>query len=63
MSTVPENIVARQMGMDVVGLSIITDECDPDNLKPVKIEQILENACAAEHSLNLLITNLLSRLT
>ena len=62
MSTVPENIVARQMGMDVVGLSIITDECDPDNLKPVKIEYILENAAAAEYELNLLITNLLSKL-
>ena len=48
MSTIPENIVARQCGMDVLGLSITTDECYPDALKPVGIEEILETASKVE---------------
>lgn len=55
MSTVPENIVARHMGMDVLGLSIITDECHPDNLAPVRLEDVLEAAAVAEPRLTQII--------
>ena len=48
MSTVPENIVAVHMGMKVLGLSIITDECFPDSLKPVNVQEIIETAMTAE---------------
>lgn len=48
MSTVPENIVANHMGMEVLGFSIITDECFPDTLKPVDLSEILEAAATAE---------------
>jgi purine-nucleoside phosphorylase len=51
MSTVPENIVAVHMGMKVLGLSVITDECFPDSLKPVNIAKIIETANNAEPNL------------
>jgi len=48
MSTVPEDIVAVHMGMKVLGLSVITDECLPDALKPVDIDKIIKTAAEAE---------------
>ncbi len=44
MSTVPEVIVANQVGIKCAAISVITDECDPDNLKPVNIAEIIEVA-------------------
>ncbi len=51
MSTVPEVIVANHMGMNVLGFSIITDECFPDALQPARIEEIIAAANAAEPKL------------
>jgi len=51
MSTVPEVIVANHLGLPVAAISALTDECDPDNLKPVNIEEILEMAAKAEPNL------------
>lgn len=48
MSTVPEVIVARHMNMRVVAISVITDECFPDALEPVAIEDVLAAAARAE---------------
>jgi purine-nucleoside phosphorylase len=48
MSTVPEVIVANHMGLPCAAISVLTDECDPDNLVPAKIEDILEIAGKAE---------------
>ena len=47
MSTVPEVIAANHMGMCVLAFSIITDECDPDDLKPISIEDVLAAAARA----------------
>jgi purine-nucleoside phosphorylase len=51
MSTVPEVIVANQMGLPCAAVSVLTDECDPDNLVPATLEQILEIAGQAEEGL------------
>ena len=39
MSTVPEIIVANHLNLKVAAVSVLTDECDPDNLKPVDISR------------------------
>lgn len=62
MSTIPECIVARQMGMETLGVSILTDECYPDSLKSVELSEILEAAAVAEPSLTLLIKELVGKI-
>jgi purine-nucleoside phosphorylase len=62
MSTVPEVLVALHGGMRVLGISIITDSCLPDALKPASVEQIIKVAGAAEPKLTLLIKNVVARL-
>ncbi len=44
MSTVPEIIVANHLKLPVSAISVITDEGDPDNLKPVNIDEIIAMA-------------------
>ena len=48
MSTVPEIIVANHLKLKVAAVSVLTDECDPDNLKAVDISEIIEIAAKAE---------------
>jgi purine-nucleoside phosphorylase len=48
MSTVPEVIVANHLGLPVLAVSVLTDECNPDDLKPVNIAEIIALAGAAE---------------
>ena len=55
MSTVPEVIVAGHIGMACAAISVITDECDPDNLKPVNIAEIIEAAGKADQALSRLL--------
>jgi purine-nucleoside phosphorylase len=62
MSTVPEVIVARHMGMRVLGLSIITDACLPDALEPADVATIIRTAMAAEPTLTSLIRGVVARL-
>ena len=57
MSTVPEVIVANHMGLPCSAVSVITDECDPDNLHPINISQIIEAANKADHVLSTLIAD------
>jgi len=48
MSTVPEVIVANQIGLPCAAISVLTDECDPDDLHPVDIEDIIATAQRGE---------------
>ncbi len=61
MSTVPEVIVAVHGGMRVLGLSIVTDLCFPDALKPANIEQILATAAEAEPKLRKIVLGVLEQ--
>jgi purine-nucleoside phosphorylase len=62
MSTVPECIVARHMGMRVFGMSVITDECFPEALKAVALEEILATAGRAEPGMTRLLAALVEAL-
>lgn len=62
MSTVPEVIVARQLQLPVVALSVLTDSCDPDNLQPVSSGDIFAKAKEAEPQLITLLTKLIQSL-
>lgn len=62
MSTVPEVIVANQMNLPCVAISVLTDECDPDNLKPINIPEIMALAAKAEPKLVTLFTELILQL-
>ena len=60
MSTVPEVIVAVHSGMRVFGLSVITDMCLPDALKPAVVEEIVAVANSAEPKLKALVLGVLA---
>jgi len=55
MSTVPEVIVARQIGLRCLGFSIVTDMGLPDNLHPADIAEIIAIAGEAEPHLKVLL--------
>ena len=60
MSTVPEVLVAVHGGMRTLGLSIVTDMCFPDSLRPGNIEEILATAAAAEPKLRKIVLGVLA---
>ncbi len=62
MSTIPENIVANHMGIKVLGFSIITDECFPDSLKPVNVQEIIATAKEAEPKMTLIMKEVIKQL-
>lgn len=62
MSTIPEVIVANHAGLPCAAVSVITDECDPDNLQPINLKDILETAAIAEKDLIRLFSSLIREL-
>lgn len=62
MSTVPEIIVANHLNMKAAAVSVLTDECDPENLKPVDIAEIIEMAGQAEPNMITLFKELIKEL-
>ena len=62
MSTVPEIIVANHLKLKAAAVSVLTDECDPDNLKPVDISEIIAMAAKAEPNMITLFKELIKTL-
>lgn len=62
MSTVPEVLVANHMGLPCCAISVLTDDCDPDHLKPVNLAEIVKVAGKAEQKLTDLYVNLIEKI-
>ena len=62
MSTVPEVIVANQMGLPCAAISVITDECNPDDLQPVNIEEIIAVAGKADVMLSAVVAGAVGKM-
>jgi purine-nucleoside phosphorylase len=62
MSTIPEVLVARELGFRTLGLSIITDLGFPDTLRVAMLENILESAAKAEPKMVTLIKKIVKEL-
>ncbi len=62
MSTVPEVIAANHMCLPCSAISVLTDECNPDNLEPVDIQEIIKIAGEAEHHLIKLFLKLVEQM-
>ncbi|PWJ43737.1 purine-nucleoside phosphorylase [Sediminitomix flava] len=62
MSTVPEVIVAVQMGLPVLAVSVITDLCYEGALHKVNIQDIIQAAAKAEPNLIQLFREILSQI-
>lgn len=62
MSTIPEVIVANHVGLKCAAVSVITDECDPKNLQPVNIADIIKVAGEADVILSELFKNVIEKI-
>ena len=62
MSTVPEVIAARHMDLAVMAIGVITDECLPDALEPLVLEDVLAAAAEAEPKLTRIMAGVVERL-
>lgn len=62
MSTVPEVIVAAHAGLRVLGLSVITNVCNPDALEPADGHRVAAVARAAESKVRKIVVQVLADL-
>jgi len=62
MSTVPEVVAARHMGIKVLGFSVITDMGLPDAMEPMSLERIIATANRSEPLLTRLIGSVVERM-
>jgi purine-nucleoside phosphorylase len=60
MSTVHEVIVARQRGLRVLGLSVVTNECLPDALVPPAADQVARVAAQAEPKVRAIVRGVMA---
>lgn len=62
MSTVPEVIVAAQLGLPVLALSVVTNVCRPDALKATDGQSVVDAASAAEPKMRSIVLGVLAEL-
>lgn len=62
MSTVPEVIVARHMGIEVFGISAITDLGVPGKIHKISLQDVLNAAAKAEPVMSLIIRELIKEI-
>ncbi len=62
MSTIPETIVARQMGLSCFAISIITDLGVPGRIEKVTHEDVQQVAGVAEKKMTLIMKNMIGRI-
>ncbi|MBU0483249.1 MAG: purine-nucleoside phosphorylase [Proteobacteria bacterium] len=62
MSTVPEVIVARHAGMKVLGISVVSNVNDPDNLQPIILEDIIAQTEKAAVNFERLLVEILKEI-
>ncbi|WP_209402249.1 purine-nucleoside phosphorylase [Pseudozobellia sp. WGM2] len=62
MSTVPEVIVANHLNLPIVAVSVLTDECDPDSLEPLDVQEIIDTAAKAEPKMVKLFKELIKQI-
>jgi len=61
MSSLPEILVALHAGMEVIGLAVVANVNDPDNLQPILLEDIVRKARETEPLLLSLIAEIITR--
>jgi purine-nucleoside phosphorylase len=62
MSTVPENLVARQMGIPCFAISVITDLGVENRIRKVSIEEVIQAASVAEPKMTLIMKELIAEI-
>lgn len=63
MSTVPEVIVAMHMGLEVFGLSLIANVNNPDQMQPIKLDEVLAQVKKAEGDSRQLLSEIIRKLS
>jgi purine-nucleoside phosphorylase len=62
MSSIPEVLVALHAGLRVLGLSVVSNVNDPDNLQPILLEEIIDTAALVAPQLERLIVEIIGRI-
>lgn len=62
MSTIPENLVARQMNIPCFAISVITDLGVEGKIKKVTIEEVIQASTVAEPKMTLIMRELIASL-
>ncbi|OGW91187.1 MAG: purine-nucleoside phosphorylase [Omnitrophica bacterium RIFCSPHIGHO2_02_FULL_63_14] len=63
MSMVPEVITARHAGLRVLAVTVVSDACIPEDLKPATLEELLRVAMETEPKLTALLRGVIDRLS